>query len=192
MWFEWQMTEVEDLRMGALLYSLPLASGENAIMCYFVGGVSSRGGHTLFEVDSCRILPESVRVAESGVEMDIEPSQETDSERIGYMTALANITYDFIVRINSPRITDVRPCEDQSKINRKRARLGRAPLFSYHVVDLNKDIKSHLRQADNEGAGVRFHWRRGHFKACKNGLFWWNPHTAGRKVHGEIRKDYAA
>ncbi len=112
---------------------------------------------------------------------------------------VSTIAYDFIIRINSPRITEFRPGEDLTKLYKKRQRLGRAPLCNYQIVDLSKTIKAHLRQADAEGeGGVRFHWRRGHFKLLSGprykepGLHWWTPHTAGRKVYGEIEKDYVA
>ncbi|OJW21227.1 MAG: hypothetical protein BGO49_24760 [Planctomycetales bacterium 71-10] len=187
MWLEWNF---EDMRMGAVFYSKQVGD-EREIWCYVAHGIV-KAEHKNFWVNHVRILPETIRQKDDGIELDIVNESGEIVDKESFAGQLAITFYDVIVRINSPRITDIRPCEDQSKINRKRAKLGRPPLFSYHVVDLNKDIKSHLRQVDNEGAGVRFHWRRGHFKACKNGLFWWNPHTAGRKVHGEIRKDYAA
>ena len=189
MWLEWNFSR---LRMGALFYS-KLVGDERETWCYIAHG-QARTDFKNFCVNHVRLLPETIRRTEGGgaIELDVvnEVGEILDTE--SFAGQLAVTFYDVIVRINSPRITDVRPCENQSKINRKRAKLGRPPLFTYHVVDLNKEIKAQLRQVDNEDAGVRFHWRRGHFKARKTGLFWWNPHTAGQKVYGEIRKDYAA
>jgi hypothetical protein len=190
MWMEWQIRGVDSLRMGTLFYSKPIQGGDPAIMCYSVIGLATatRQG---YHVNLCRIFPDSIRRTTEGYAIDVEEDGRLlDDEVYGKLAVTA---YDFIIRLNSPRITEFRPCDDLTRINKKRLRLGRMPLCVYQIVDLNREIKMHLRQADHEGdGGVRFHWRRGHFKARKTGLFWWNPHTAGRKVYGEIKKDYAA
>src|SRR5262249_23357088 len=133
------------------------------------------------------------RVTDKGYSIDIEDEDGRllgDHDIDGKLSVMA---YDFIVRLNSPRITGFRPGDDLTKINRKRAKLGRAPLCTYQIVDLNREIKDYLRMADRESDDeARFHWRRGHFKARKTGLFWWRPHTAGRKGYGEISKQYVA
>jgi hypothetical protein len=111
---------------------------------------------------------------------------------------LSFVVADFLIRINSPRITEIRDGEDRTAINRKRAKFGKQPLFSYHVVDLNAQVKAGLKaiaQAETEEAEHgkrRLHWRRGHFKCCRTGIFWWNPHLAGRAELGVIDKEYAA
>jgi len=193
MWLEWLLPNVK-LRFGALLYSKPVAGGNSATMCYFIHGkAEAETGMQWYEVYHFRIFPDSLQQEHGKFRMDIEDvaGLSMDEEQLQHMSSMA--IFDFIVRLNSPRITDFRPTEDLSRLNKKRAQLGRLPLCSYQVVDLNKDIKHYLKQAGSESDyGVRFHWRRGHFKVRKTGVFWWSPHTAGRKTHGEIHKDYIA
>lgn len=193
MWMEWRIDKVDSLRMGILLLSVPTGGESPAIMCYVVSGVTASSKRSLYNLHVCRIFPETLRKEGDDFTMDMEDGNGvplTDTETFG---KLAMWAYDFVIRLNSPRITDILPPEDLSRINRKRAKLGRRPLSVYQVVDLNKTIKAHFQQSICGGdEGVRFHWRRGHFKARRTGLFWWNPHTAGRKVYGEVRKEYVA
>lgn len=103
---------------------------------------------------------------------------------------------DYIIRINSPAVTDISPVIDYSRLNKHRVRGGKLPMQEIRVVSLAKHIKTALKQAGSEeeeaGYNVRYHWRRGHFKTRKTGIFWWSPHTAGRKELGEITKEYVA
>jgi hypothetical protein len=191
MWMEWQFADLES-RMGALLYTKPVANGDPAIMCYFVHGVT-RGEMKWFEIHHIRLFPASLKQEGDTFKMDIEDANGISVAEENFKYVSTMIIFDFVVRLNSPRITEFRPPEDLSRINKKRLQLGKFPLCVYQVVDLNKEIQHYLKLAETEdGSGVRFHWRRGHFKARKTGIFWWNPHTAGRKAHGEIHKDYIA
>jgi hypothetical protein len=191
MWIEWLMPDSRE-RFGALLYSKPVVNGDPAIFCYFTFGGSDRAAKT-FELFHFRILPDSLRQEGVGYRMNIENADGTDDDEVRFEHVCTVLIFDFIVRMNSKRITDFKPAEDLSRINKKRLRLGKLPLCEYHIVDLNKEIKQCLKQTDSEVVhGVRFHWRRGHFKARKTGIFWWNPHTAGRAEYGEIDKEYTA
>jgi hypothetical protein len=191
MWLEWT---VEDMRarFGALVYSKPTATGDSSIMCYFAYG-TTHSETKQFELFHFRFLPDSLRHADGKYQMDIENVDGKDIDEVRWEHACIILIFDFIVRMNSKRITEFRPAEDLSRINKKRLRLGKLPLCEYHVVDLNKEIKQYLKQVNGDVVhGVRFHWRRGHFKIRKTGIFWWNPHTAGRIEQGEIQKEYTA
>lgn len=196
MWLEWYYEARPGFRLGALFYSRALAGGERAYWCYLVEGLvnNPRGSATkMFSIYHYRLLPTTVRMEDNGFYMDVEADDGMEIDTNDFARQLACYAYDFIIRINSPRITEFRPCDDLTKINKKRLRLGRAPLCTYQIVDLNRAIKAQLRQTESESeGGVRFHWRRGHFKARKTGIFWWSPHTAGRKVNGEVEKEYVA
>ena len=105
------------------------------------------------------------------------------------------IIMDIIARLNSPNITDAKESPSLDKINKKRLSKGKLPLFSYHIVDISKQLKVALRSM--EGAGEpesekRLHWVRGHFKVRKSGIFWWRPHTAGNSLLGFVDKEYVA
>ena len=152
---------------------------------------------------SCSIfnfIPSSLRLIESkGFELqanfykmgeDWKPKQET----INVLVFQCSKIMDVIARINSPAITDIENIS-LDKLNIKRLKNNKKPLFSYRIVKLSTQI----RQAFNYGSDSeesesrkRLHWVRGHFKVRKTGVFWWNPHTAGRGELGIAEKDYAA
>ena len=96
---------------------------------------------------------------------------------------------------------DVLPPE---KLNRKRIRNGKLPLYSYKILEVVKG-KPRSKNAGSvpwdykSPANVRFHLCRGHFKTFTqdkplfgkySGTFWWNPQSRGNKELGEVEKDY--
>lgn len=184
MWMEWA---AGGLQFGALFC---LREGVEGVSAYIVMGRDGTRGDYAF--GHCRLLPETARIEGGKFRMD---AMDDNGKPFGAgepWGGIATWAYDFIVRINSPRITEIEPPKDMGKLNRKREKSGKPPLCSYQVVDLNREVKHSLCQAGESGDGVRFHWRRGHFKARKSGLFWWRPHTAGRRELGEVMKEYVA
>jgi hypothetical protein len=75
---------------------------------------------------------------------------------------------------------------------KRRAKQGRAPLFSYWTLHL--DLSSSARERADQGgahASPRLHLRRGHPRQFKPGEWTWvQPHVVGSK-HGLVHKDYA-
>jgi hypothetical protein len=84
------------------------------------------------------------------------------------------------------------------KLNTKRAKGDKGPLFTYHILYLKpttqreKSIPKHLWTN-------RIHLCRGHFKTYTEenplfghivGRFWWQAHVAGRNKKGVVLKDY--
>ena len=86
------------------------------------------------------------------------------------------------------------------KIQRKRAKKGKSPLFSYHVLKL-KNVS--YKSGKNGEAGLwsnRVHLCRGHVReyTAENplfgkivGKFWIPPHARGNRDLGVVQKDYA-
>lgn len=89
--------------------------------------------------------------------------------------------------------------EPQEKLNKKRIKRGKQPLFTYHTLSLNpvgkaqESIPKHLWEN-------RIHLARGHFKTFTpekplfgriTGRFWWQPQVRGRNRNGVVMKDYA-
>jgi hypothetical protein len=85
------------------------------------------------------------------------------------------------------------------KLNKKRIKQGKQPLFSYHTLVIKpvdnrqKSIPKHLWEN-------RIHLQRGHFKTYTaekplfghiTGRFWWQPHVRGRNKNGMVMKDYS-
>ena len=199
MWLEWRMSNSEmggNEKWGTLLYQPPEAGSE--VFGYSVLAIE----HGWCSVGSYRFDPSSLRFEGDVLAIDVQCTDagqaEDTVEQNGSKEAFALQVTDFVIRINSPRITEVSLCDDLSAINKKRTRNGKLPLFSYHVVDLNRQVKAGLKAIEHEGADEneqgrrRRHWRRGHFKCCRTGIFWWNPHLAGRTELGVVLKEYAA
>ncbi|MBP3955451.1 hypothetical protein J8F10_09170 [Gemmata sp. G18] len=186
MWMEWEFSDHPAHHFGALL----TAAGDDG------RGVQVRladaAGVGYLHVTEGTIWPDTVRLAEGG---DCKVEVDGELER---WPGMALLIVDYVVRINSPRITETRPCDDLTALNHKRSKNGKPPLFSHHIVDLNKQVKAGLRLAERFDADEaahgkrRLHWRRGHFKCCRTGVFWWNPHLAGKAELGLIEKDYVA
>lgn len=64
----------------------------------------------------------------------------------------------------------------------------------YKKLTLSLKGKQHLEYIREKQSGTksksRLHLRRGHFKQRKTGLFWWNPHIAGKENEYAIEKSY--
>jgi hypothetical protein len=77
-----------------------------------------------------------------------------------------------------------------AQLNKARFVRNKLPLLTYNEVDLSKKYRGAL-QENGDGGFKRLHWRRGHFKARKTGIFWWAAHMAGHKELGFAEKSYA-
>lgn len=92
--------------------------------------------------------------------------------------------------INSKKIITVTDSPDVSRLNRKRAKNNRPPLIEYKVIRISDAVRTAFRDSKVGDGSTKLHWRRGHFKARKTGVFWWSAHTAGRKENGEVISGY--
>lgn len=86
------------------------------------------------------------------------------------------------------------------KVNKKRLKNGKLPLYSYHVLEVDLGKNKHLN-TNNGKSGItqRIHFQRGHFKQFSedkplfgkiSGLYWWQPHLRGTNKDGFVDKDY--
>lgn len=200
MWLEWHSVRPEDkgIRYGALMFyphgkevtESNYGPHVNVILCmhrpqgvkddYLTGGLDLV--HLVFN-------PASFSYEDGQVWVQGQVLDGQDKEFISYAPLLA----DCIIRMNSPAVSEQKPCEDQTKLNRSREKKGKQPLFSYHILGLTEKLRRvhrELKVAGDEGAGVRFHKRSGHYKVCKTGIFWWTDHVVGRVDLGVVDKDY--
>lgn len=99
------------------------------------------------------------------------------------------IAFSFLGCRNVFQTNEVLPPE---KLNRARAKRGKEPFFSYHMVDLKPKLRERLEASVGTGVQQRSHWVRGHFKERKTGRFFWHPHLAGNPDLGFVVKDYKA
>lgn len=106
----------------------------------------------------------------------------------------------FLLLLNCKNISPLKQPAPE-KLNKKRTRQGKLPLFDYHVLALNEHNREagikpfHIMNPNS----VRVHLCRGHFKEYKwpnllfgkyEGLWWWAPHVRGNKRRGLVLKDY--
>lgn len=82
---------------------------------------------------------------------------------------------------------------DKSEHNRKRVKRGQLPLFSHSILTIHPRQLARARQAQAasaDGASLRAHFVRGHWKVRKSGIFFWSPHVRGDADKGIVDKDY--
>jgi len=106
----------------------------------------------------------------------------------------------FLLLINCKNIYAERK-DHPEKVNKKRIKRGKLPLFSYHILKVRtlKDIRDSDRTVGKESQDHnRVHVCRGHFKTFTSqrplfgkfsGMFWWEPSVRGRG-QGYVDKDY--
>jgi len=77
------------------------------------------------------------------------------------------------------------------KQQRARARRGRLPMLSHHVVKIRiGDRQAARASAEGAGSPLRYHMCRGHWKIRKTGVFFWRSFWRGDAALGTIEKDY--
>ena len=135
--------------------------------------------------------------------MDSVFGEENINHYIQEMKDEMNVAIVMLDILNCQNVVtkDVVPPE---KLNRKRIRNGKLPLYTYKILEVVKG-KPKSKNAGSvtwdyqSPASVRFHLCRGHFKTFTpdkplfgkySGTFWWNPQSRGNKELGEIEKDY--
>jgi hypothetical protein len=81
---------------------------------------------------------------------------------------------------------------DNTKVNVKRKRHGKRPLFSHNILKIRPSVCTGGTAAQTAGGhrDIRFHYVRGHFKQRASGLYWWSMHGRGRVDVGVVEKDY--
>lgn len=82
-----------------------------------------------------------------------------------------------------------------AKLNAKRVKDGKTPLFDYRIVDLSRRIKARSRaeprpDAEPTGRRVRMHWRRGHWRHYPTHTTWIEWMLVGDPDLGFIDKEY--
>ena len=87
-----------------------------------------------------------------------------------------------------------------ARLNKKREKKGKVPLFSYHTLHVKLPGNRTAGPAgEKSGATMPVHLCRGHFKHYTReaplfgrltGRYWWQPHVRGSKKAGIVVKDY--
>lgn len=75
-------------------------------------------------------------------------------------------------------------------LNRKRAKKGRPPIYSYHTLKI-RPSKVHGDYHGGTHRSPRLHLRRGHIRNCASGITTWvSPCMVGNADKGVVEKDY--
>jgi hypothetical protein len=88
-----------------------------------------------------------------------------------------------------------------AKLNKKRVKSGKQPIFDYHVLNLvlPSNKKRGYQEQSVPLSHNRIHLCRGHFKEYTKehplfgkytGLYWWEPSVRGQNRDGIVMKDY--
>ncbi len=142
-------------------------------------------------------LPHTLKICDDGV-LQITLFGVTEPLNAEKMSLLAHETskYSLLLAVLNSRNLIETETSDLRQLNRARERRGKLPLFEHKVIHINPDIRHAMCEAqsgvEENHTGVRAHWRRGHFKIRKTGVFWWSPHMAGKAELGQIEKQYVA
>lgn len=89
-----------------------------------------------------------------------------------------------LILLNCRNAVDIHHVPAPEKLNKQRAKKGRAPLMDHSLVKVHL---SNTRKKVYESHGHSAHVARGglvtgHFKVRKSGIYWWSPHWRGSKA----------
>jgi hypothetical protein len=141
------------------------------------------------------VCPQSLFISNEGLSRTIVPGFKIDE--IGPQFELTMLDR-FLKIINCKNITTV-DNPPPEKLNKKRAKKGKCPLFTYKTLVIKPTGK---KQSSQEAQGLwenRVHLCRGHFKNYTEdnplfgkytGRYWWQPSVRGNKKKGVVMKDY--
>jgi hypothetical protein len=114
-------------------------------------------------------------------------------DREGYVQ-VSNMNYLVVAFLSALHCTNVRLQEHapDPKLQKARARRGKAPLFSYWTLQLNGKSERGEAQGGTH-ASPRLHLRRGHPRQYSPGKWTWvQAHVVGNGTAGMVHKDYRA
>lgn len=97
---------------------------------------------------------------------------------------------EFCLTVNCQNVETAR-IEPPQKLNAKRAKSGKPPLDSYHVLLIPGERQVMGSESVDERNGPRVHWRRGHLRRLQDGRVIWVRHAlVGNKELGGVTKEY--
>lgn len=97
---------------------------------------------------------------------------------------------EFCLTINCSNITSYKVSAPE-KLNNKRLKSNKEPLYSYHVLDIPGGYSNISGAQDSDRNSPRIHWRRGHIRRLSDGKITWVRHTiVGNPEHGIVSKSY--
>ena len=100
--------------------------------------------------------------------------------------------FEFCLTVNCQNISTVE-VPPPAKLQKKRQKNGREPLYTYHVLQLSQQpVGAPGVGLGYERSGPRVHWRRGHLRRLQSGqVIWVRPAIVGNAEQGLIDKTYS-
>src|SRR5690606_7069330 len=97
-----------------------------------------------------------------------------------------------LILLNCRNAVDVEKVPAPEKLNKQRAKKGRAPVAEHHLVKvhLSPTRKKVYEARGGTARNVRGGLVMGHFKVRKGGIFWWSPHWRGSPTEATSPKTY--
>jgi hypothetical protein len=122
-------------------------------------------------------------------------------EKANIMVAISNTIALFLQTLKILSCKNITTIDNPppEKLNKKRTKKGKCPLFTYKTLVIKPTGK---KQTSQEAQGLwenRVHLCRGHFKTYTEenplfgkftGRYWWQPSVRGNKKKGVVMKDY--
>ena len=107
-----------------------------------------------------------------------------------FHTDIMDTVYVFCSILNCKNIR-LQKIEPDAALQKARAKRGKMPLFSYHVLDIKPDSSEPSKTTGCTHASPRFHLRRGHIRRFSDGTYTWvQACGVGDKKLGMVHKDY--
>lgn len=95
---------------------------------------------------------------------------------------VARFVESLLICMNSRNLVEIGDAPDLFRLNRARAKSGKAPFAAVRPIrlSLSKIARRKFDAACAAGGGdVNRHWVMGHYKIRKSGVFWWSPFVRG-------------
>lgn len=180
---------------------LPEQEGWNLRVCFIPASLDckifGKLGVCFFYVTVARDGTSSWTFQKEDGEILYRANPETDLHAPIFQAAVLGLAVSFM----HCRNVELQKIERPEKVNRKRAKAGKTPLYTYSVIDI-QPVKKILKDATNNhltGIKQRLHICRGHFKTYINkglfgkypGTFWWPDQLRGDKALGVSAHDYS-
>lgn len=165
---------------GFVLFSLVATSDTKAINGYTWGAYKGRVIVNL--TDKTRNGFEVISIDDR---LDLSKGYESSILSVFTLCAMLNTV--------NTKAHEIKPPE---KLNKKRAKHGNLPLYSYHVLNVDGELwdspKMGSESVDGEHNGMRSHYRRGHIRRLHGGAdrVWVRSTFVHGSVPGFVAKDY--
>lgn len=203
-WVEYVANKSLPIKSGAAKFGILAMSIEPDFMqCYFFEYIGNIWSLNFFN----NVINLNNDNSEVLVDLNIRKEKQLDIPKIVIeQNVLASMfplpTIHMFLKLLSCKNISTEIIRAPEKLNKKRERKGKLPIFDYHVLNVIVPSKKVSTQGGNPEPPIsqnRVHLCRGHFKEFTEehplfgkyvGRYWWQPQVRGQNKKGIILKDY--